>query len=195
MRHVPLLLLAGLAVWAANPARPDPKGVGSPNAPITIEVFSDFQCPHCKLLHDQTLNQLIRDYVVPGKVYLIHREFPLPGHTYARQAAAFAVAAERMGRYEEVTDRLWLHQTTWSVDGSVAATACRGLAPAEAQRLRTLANDPSVAAEIQHDIQLGQQADLHQTPTLIVKRGSSSYPLAGAVNYDLLRSFLDSQLK
>jgi protein-disulfide isomerase len=177
--------------WAATP---DPKAVGSSSAPITIEVFSDFQCPHCKTLHDQTLGPLQKDYVSTGKVYLIHREFPLPGHPYARLAASYATAAARVGKYEEVADRLWLHQTEWSVSGKVDETACRGLTPAEAKTVRALANDKSVAAEIERDIALGQKIEIRQTPTMLIRHGSSSYPWPGAVNYDLLRSYLDGQL-
>jgi len=191
MRPVPVLLLASLMAWAATP---DPKAVGSSSAPITIEVFSDFQCPHCKTLHDQTLGPLQKDYVSTGKVYLIHREFPLPGHPYARLAASYATAAARVGKYEEVADRLWLHQTEWSVSGKVDETACRGLTPAEAKTVRALANDKSVAAEIERDIALGQKIEIRQTPTMLIRHGSSAYPWPGAVNYDLLRSYLDGQL-
>ena len=192
MRRLPFLLLAGLLAWAAAPTQPDPKAMGSPGAPITLEVFSDFQCPHCKPLHDETLPPLIRDYVAQGKVYLIHREFPLPGHPYAMVAASYATAAARLGKYNEVSDRLWLHQTTWSQSGKVEETACRGLTPAETAKVKALVNDKSIAAEIQRDVAMGQKLELHQTPTMIVRRGTAVYPLAGMINYDLLRSFLDS---
>jgi len=194
MRHVPVLLLASLAAWATSPTRPDPKAVGSPGAPITIEVFSDFQCPHCKTLNEQTLPPLIKDYVVTGKVYLIHREFPLPGHSFARLAASYATAAARLGKYEEVANRLFLHQAEWSVSGKVDETACRGLTPGETEKVKALAKDPSVAAEIQRDVELGQKIDLHQTPTMWIKHGSTAYAWPGAANYELLRSYLDGLL-
>jgi protein-disulfide isomerase len=192
MRPVSFLLLGGLLAWAANPSQPGLKAVGSPSAPITIEVFSDFECPHCKTLHDETLPPLIRDYVAPGKVYLIYREFPLPGHPYALVAASYATAAAHLGKYNEVADRLWLHQTTWSQNGKVEETACRGLTPTETAKVIKLAKEPAIAAEIQRDVALGQKLELHQTPTMIVRRGTAVYPLAGMINYDLLRSFLDS---
>jgi protein-disulfide isomerase len=195
MRHLPLLFLAALLAWAAKPAPPNPKAFGSPSAPITIEVFSDFQCPHCKLLHEQTLAPLLRDYVAAGKVYLIHREFPLPGHPYARIAASYATAAARLGKYQEVADRLFLRQTTWSVSGNVDEIACRGLTPAEAKRLRDLVVDLSVNAEIERDMELGQKIDLHQTPTMLIRHGSRPpQPWAGMVEYELLRSYLDGEL-
>jgi protein-disulfide isomerase len=56
------------------------KTMGDPNAPITLEVFSDFQCPACKTLYEGTLQPLMKDFVVKGKVYLVHRDFPLAMH-------------------------------------------------------------------------------------------------------------------
>jgi hypothetical protein len=41
-------------------------------------------------------------------VYLVQREYPLPIHAYARQAACYACAAERIGRYQEVCDQLFM---------------------------------------------------------------------------------------
>src|SRR5260370_32124580 len=94
------LALAALAISAF--AAFTTKGLGQSSAPVTIELFSDYQCPSCKSLHDQTVNQLIADYVQKGKVYLVHREFPLPQHQFARLAASYAAAAYRIGKYEQV---------------------------------------------------------------------------------------------
>jgi protein-disulfide isomerase len=169
--------------------------VGSPNAPITIEVFSDFECPHCKILHEQVLRPLIRDYVVPGKVYLIHREFPLPGHKYSQLAASYACAAARIGKYQEVSDVLFLDQVVWMANGKVDQTVASVLTPAELSRVRELAKEPTVAAEIQRDVDQARALGINQTPTMIVKHRSIPYPISGSVNYDLLRSFLDDRLK
>jgi protein-disulfide isomerase len=195
MKRIALALacLAALGAGAAPPAKG--KAVGSAKAPITIEVFSDFECPACKGLHDETLRLLMKDYVVTGKVYLIYRDFPLPLHKYSRLAASYACAAARIGRYAEVADALFLNQTAWSVDGRVEQTVVKALTPTEAAEVRKLFTDPSITAEIQHDIELGKAAGINQTPTMIVRHNGVPYPLpGGAVNYDLLRGFLDHLL-
>lgn len=186
------LLLACAAASAANP--PNRRASGSPSAPITIEVFGDFQCPACKTLHDQTVRPLLRDYVAAGKVYLVYHEFPLPQHTYALLASYYACAAARLGKYEEIGNLLFRTQVAWSVSGKVDETVASVLTPAEMAFVRKLAKDPAIAAEVQRDIALGQRADVRQTPTMIFKGRGSEYPLAGAVNYDLLRSLLDRTL-
>ena len=62
------------------------KAFGSKNAPVTMEVFSDFQCPACKTLFTTPNRRLMDDYVSSGKVYLIHRDFPLSMHAHSRVA-------------------------------------------------------------------------------------------------------------
>src|SRR5579863_8747330 len=75
------------------------RSIGNPAAPVRIDVYSDFQCPACKLFHETLLPIMIRDYVVPGKVYIVFREFPLAMHPYSREAAGYAVAATQVGKY------------------------------------------------------------------------------------------------
>ncbi len=71
------------------------KSMGSRQAPITVEVFADFQCPQCRNLYLTTTRQLIDNYVTTGKVLLVHHDFPLSMHTYSHQAARWASAARR----------------------------------------------------------------------------------------------------
>jgi protein-disulfide isomerase len=170
------------------------KASGFPNAPILIEVFSDFQCPACKILHDDALRSLMKDYVGNGKAYLIQRSFPLPMHAYGRQAALYATAAERIGKYQQVADVLFANQAAWAASGKVDETVCSILTPAEAKQVRALVKDPAINADIEQDVALGKKVPLDQTPTLIITYRLKRYPLAGAVNYSLLKSFLDDLL-
>src|SRR5579862_2362324 len=64
------------------------ESLGSPKAPITIEIFGDFQCPNCRQFYSLITVKVIANYVTPGKVYLVHRDFPI--HPYAAQAARWA---------------------------------------------------------------------------------------------------------
>ncbi len=66
------------------------KAMGSKNAPIRLEDFTDFECPACKYLFEHTTKMVIEDYVYTGKVYLIHHDFPLAMHQYSKEAAHWA---------------------------------------------------------------------------------------------------------
>lgn len=195
MKLFVLALTALLPCLAASTDADPGKSLGSPSAPIQIEVFSDFECPACKALHEQILPQVMRDYVIPGKVFLVSREFPLQMHAYSREAACYATAAARFGKYELVADTLFKTQTAWEVNGKVWDTVASVLTPADAKKVQLLAKDPSVVSEVQHEVDLGKAAAINQTPTMIVTRGANRFPVTGAVNYNLLRSLLDGLLK
>jgi len=172
------------------------KALGSPAAPIQIEVFSDFTCPHCKMLHDQTIPLLMKDYVVPGKVYLIFRDFPLtgPGHQYSREAFSYADAAAHIGKYPQVADALYAGQATWALNGRAWEFVAAVLNPADQKKVQAMSKDPAIAVEIQRELDEGVAAGVNSTPTLIVSSGSKRYPLPAPIAYNFLRSLLDGFL-
>ena len=191
-----VLLVAGAAFTAGEPPAQVTFGraMGSPTAPIRIDLYSDYQCPACKVFHQNTLGPLIDNYVRSGKVYLVHREFPLPVHAHAREAACFATAAEKLGKYVEVGDQLFRKQELWEKDGDVAAAACSVLDASTAKKLRALAADPQIAAEVDRDIQAAQAEKINGTPTMIITKMIRRYPVPGPVSYAVLSKFLDSLL-
>jgi len=89
------------------------KAFGSKSAPVIMEEFSDYQCPSCKALYTGTNRQLMDNYVTTGKVYLIHRDFPLTMHAYSRIAARYARAAAQLGKVEAVEQALYQNQEKW----------------------------------------------------------------------------------
>ena len=187
-----ILLAASLASAGAVDTG---KAFGNPSAPITIELFSDFQCPSCRNLHMTLLPSIMRDYVVPGKAYLVYKEFPLPMHNHSREAAAYACAAARVGKYEQVADALFQNQPAWANDGKVFQTVASALSPAEQKKVQTLAQDPAIQNEVQQDMLEGQRERVNQTPTMLVIKGGKKYPIAGILSYDLLKRFLDDLVK
>lgn len=164
---------------------------GSKSAPITMEVFSDFQCPACKTLYNSTWQQLMDNYVSAGKVYLIHRNFPLPNHAYSRVAARYAVAAGRLGRFEPVEQVLFRNQEKWEQNGDVDGTVASVLSPAEMTKVRGLVKGGTLDAEIDRDYALGQGYHVTQTPTSILHAKGQIYPVVGVVSYQVLKQFLD----
>src|SRR5271169_760063 len=110
-----------LPCLAAAPEADKGKILGSPAAPVRIEVYSDFECPACKTFHEQMLPLIVKDYVIPGKVAVISHEFPLniPDHKYSRQAADYATAAARLNIYQPVADVLFKEQANWMNNGKL----------------------------------------------------------------------------
>jgi protein-disulfide isomerase len=170
------------------------KALGSKTAPIVMEVFSDFQCPACKTLFVTTNRQLMDNYVSTGKVYLIHRDFPLPMHAHSRVAAQYSRAAAQIGKLEPVEEVLFQTQEKWEQSGDVDGTVAGVLSPAEMTKVRALVKGGTLDAAINKDQVLGQGYRVNQTPTTIIHYKGQTYPVVGVVTYDILRSFLDQLL-
>lgn len=167
---------------------------GSQVSAVQVEIFSDYECPACKTMHEQVERQMIRDFADTGKILIIYRDFPLPQHRYSRQAAKWANAAARMGRFSRVADALFESQESWARSGNVEKAATQGMTPAEAAKLKSLLASPELDADIERDLKLGRSVPVTQTPTLVIRHKGRSYPLAGVSNYNLLRRFLEQLL-
>ena len=157
---------------------------------MTIDLFSDFQCPHCKELHDEILPSLIADYVNTGKVYLVRHYYLLP-RPLSRISATYVCAAEKIGKYNQVSDALFKTQQIWVQSGKVDETVSSVLSPSEMQKVRALAKDPSITTEIDKDTALGQSQSVNQTPTMIIVYKGKRTPIAGVISYSLLKIYLD----
>jgi protein-disulfide isomerase len=170
------------------------KALGSKSAPIIMEVFSDFQCPACKTLYTSTNRLIIDNYVNTGKIYLIHRDFPLPMHAYSRIAARYARAAAQIGKGEPVEQVLFQMQEKWEVSGDVDGTVASVLTPAEMTKVRALVKGGTLEAGIDKDYSFGQIYHINQTPTTVLHVKDQTYPVVGVVSYDILHNFIDQLL-
>src|SRR5260370_21826118 len=151
MRILALSLAALLPCLAAGPDVDKGRTLGDPAAPMLFELYSDFMCPACKHVHETVLPTIVTDYVKSGKAYLIFREFPLniPAHLYSRSAAAFAVAAARIGKYQTVSDGLFRNQQAWGTSGKVWDIVASGLTLEEHKKAQALAKEPAGLADVQ----------------------------------------------
>jgi len=174
-------------------AGPDGKSVGNPAAPMRMDLYSDFTCSHCRVLHQETLPRIVAEYVTPGKAYLVFHEFTLtgPGHEHSKAASLYAAAAARVGKYQQVCDALFQAQSSWAVSGKVWETVSTALTPAEQKKVQALFNDPAVAAEVQHDLELGMAAHVDRTPTLVMTRKGKETPWSSWTDYGLFKSMVD----
>jgi len=202
---------------SAKPAElPAPqKSYGSASAPITMEVFSDYQCPTCRNLFEQTLRPMIGDYVASGKVYLVHRDFPLAGHSYSGQAARWANAAARVGKFDAAEAALYDNQSTWEANGNIERFISAAMPAADFARVQKamqgceapgptagltggITPSPKPCAIdpfIEEDIMRGLKLPVHATPTYVITYKGQRMPAgAGLVSWPILKQFFDSLL-
>ncbi|HTQ53022.1 MAG TPA: thioredoxin domain-containing protein [Bryobacteraceae bacterium] len=192
-----LALIAMLPAVAAAPDTIKGNALGNPNAPLMLEVFSDFQCPACKRFHDEELPLIVRDYVNTGKAYLIYRYFPLSQHPYGRKAAELVCACAQLGKYEQAANVLFANQEMWAQTGKVDETVASILSPAEQKRLPALLKDPRVQSPIEHDLAEGRALPVIYTPTVAVSYKTKHFNLygEGLSHYDWVKTAFDDLLR
>ncbi len=80
--------------------------LGSPDAPVLITAWEDFQCPVCKAANASVLKQIEQDYVTAGKVRVQYRQFPFLGAESIVAAEASQCAADQ-GHFWDYHDALF----------------------------------------------------------------------------------------
>jgi protein-disulfide isomerase len=169
-------------VFADDPLR------GPANAPVTLVVYSDFQCPFCRQLKP-VLEELIRRY--PSRLRIAWKDHPLPMHATARPAAELGRAAYRSGGPElfwQLHDEMFDHQAELSELWLKDLAARHRLAYRKGQR------DPAIARSLDQASSVG----VRSTPTCFI----NGRPLTGArplwmyvelIEQELQHSFANSE--
>jgi protein-disulfide isomerase len=194
MKWFALTLAATAALaMAAIPDPPKSKISGNTSAPLRLELYEDFTCPHCRMVHEQIVPQIMRDFVAPGKAYLVFRDYVLtgPGHEHSREAATYAAAAARINKYSAAADYLFKAQGAWALNGQIWPNIMGAFTPEEQKKVQALIKDPSVAADVQNDVNAGNAVPVQQTPTLVILSKGKKQSWAMWNSYPLLKSYLD----
>src|SRR5450759_5281075 len=179
---------------AAAPVR-NFKESGAELAPITCELFTDYECPHCATVFLETIPEFVANYVRTGKVKLVHRDFPLPQHQYARLAARYANAAGVLGYYEIVVTQIFRTQAIWATSGDVGTQVAQVLPRDVMEKVRDLVqNDGRLDDSVAADVAIGRQDQLNQTPSMVVVYKGRRQLLAPIPPPELLKSYFDELL-
>ena len=81
--------------------------LGPADAPATLEIYADFQCPPCAIA-SPAIDRLHHDYGT--RLRVVYREFPLEIHAHSIPAAMAAEAAGEQGYFWEMHDLLYRGQ-------------------------------------------------------------------------------------
>lgn len=136
------------------------KGVA--DAPVTLTVFSDFQCPYCSRLVPFVEDVLAKN---PGKVRVVFKQFPLRMHNMAQPAALASLAAREQGKFWPMHDLLFANSSQLSEEKLRALAKQVGLDLARFDKDR---GAQKLLDEVQRDLALGQQVGVQGTPTVFL---------------------------
>jgi protein-disulfide isomerase len=93
----------------------DGSTLGNPDAPITLDLYSDFQCPNCQLFALEIEPKLVDEYVRPGTAKIVYHDFIVVDHytggtTESADAANAARCASDQGKWWRLHDWLYANQ-------------------------------------------------------------------------------------
>lgn len=158
-------------VYVEGVSEGDNPAMGPENAPITIIVFSDFQCPYCASAN-QLIKELMQEY--PDQIRFVHRDFPLEGiHPDAFNAALAARCVGEQGKYWEMNDTIFSNQEDLSIDGINKLVEMLDL---DQVQFDTCFESKRFEEKIYSDKQAGEEYGVSATPTLFV----NGYQVNGA---------------
>ena len=136
---------------------------GPDDAIVTMVVFSDFQCPACRLLatHAKALRMEF-----PGQLAIVHRHSPLPMHPFAIQAALASECAGRQDRFAAFHDALFVEQPAIGLAPWTRFAAAAGVPDVTAFDQCMAAGGPSPT--LHADTLAARELKVAGTPTLLV---------------------------
>jgi len=160
--------LAGcLGGGAPDPELPAPV-VGDPDAPVLVQSWEDFRCPHCRTFHLETLPRIVSEYVEPGRARFERHDFPIPLDEWSWSLAGAARSVQaRQGDpgFFTFADYVYEHQSEARV-GIVRAGASE--AGADPGAVRSEMEDGAYRHVVEADRQLGADRGVDATPAVFV---------------------------
>ena len=91
--------------------------IGSPDAKVTVKVFSSLTCPHCATFHTSIFNKLKKEYIDEGLVRFEHHAFPLD---LAALNAEIVVRCQTNNEKKfKLLEEIYNKQTFWAVGSDI----------------------------------------------------------------------------
>ena len=170
--------------------------LGKSSAPLTIIVFSDYECPYCKRFHDKVLPKLKKDYIDRGVVRLIHKDLPLPFHSNADLSARVARCSVDNQKYWITYSELFKAQDCLSCLGptKIAEKFHRG----NEATFKSCINSKKTQAAILSNISEAQLNNIKGTPTFVIGMTEEGMQggkvIEGAIPWSVLKQEVENIL-
>ncbi len=161
---------------------------GKADSKVKVVVFSDFQCPYCKMFWS-TLRDTMKNYA--DKVLFVYKHLPLDIHPQADNAALAAECAQEQNKFWEYGDKLYATQDDWgkTTDTQLFKTYAQQLGLNTAQFNQCL-DGQKYQSMIDADKNQANDLGLSGTPAIFVNTQFKN----GVVSADDLKNSIDQEL-
>jgi protein-disulfide isomerase len=161
---------------------------GNRNAPVTLVLFSDFQCPFCSKV-ETTISQLKEKYG-PEKLRVVWKSNPLPFHPNARPASLAAETVFRLGgskAFYKFHDLAFQNQQALAPEKYEQWAVAAGVDKA---KWRAAFDKGEYAKKIDDDMNIGKTVGVQGTPASFINGNF----LSGAQPIEKFTAVIDEEL-
>lgn len=162
--------------------------LGNPEAPVILIEYGDYECPFCEKFFTETEPLIRKNYIETGKVKMIYRDFPLPGHPYAQPAAEAANCAKDQNKFWAYHDIIFQKQKELpNVDYLKLANEL-GL---NTEQFKQCLEAQKYKDKIKKDYEGGTIIGVNGTPTFFI----NGQKVVGAQPYSVFEKIIEEALK
>ncbi len=186
----------------ANPFKPEldklktqfQPALGTAGAPVVVVVFSDLQCPHCKVEAEMLRKNLIESF--PTQVRLYFKDYPLEGlHPWAKSAAIAGrcVFQQNPDAFWAYHDWVFAHQdaiTPENLKDQVMGWA-KDAKDVDSIKLGACIDGKSTQAEVEKEIEEARALDISGTPTLFI----NGRRISQSIEWPNLKMIIDTEIE
>lgn len=160
--------------------------MGGKDAKVTIVEFSDFQCPFCAKGAD-LLKEIKKKY--GNKVKVAFKNFPLPFHNHAEQAAVAGLCANEQGAdyFWKMHDEMFANQESLDAEGLKKTAKKIGL---KMDGFEKCLAENKYLAQVKADMEEGKKVKVKSTPTFFV----NGKLINGAQPVEVFSEIIDEEL-
>jgi protein-disulfide isomerase len=156
---------------------------GSTTAPVTIIAFSDYECPYCKRA-ESVVAQVMQTY--GNDVRYVHRDFPLPFHAHATEAAQAARCAGDQKKFWEYHDKIFAAADLTTEALKQTATDLS----LDRTKFDECLSSGKYKAQIEADIAAGSEVGVNGTPAFFI----NGRMLSGAQPFEKFKEIIDGEI-
>ncbi|MCI5160185.1 MAG: disulfide bond formation protein DsbA [Candidatus Electrothrix sp. AUS1_2] len=135
--------------------------LGKKDAPVSLVIFSDFQCPFCSKIQPLVEEALKNN---SDKLKVVFKHLPLQMHKEAEPAALAAIAADEQGKFWQMHDALFAAKKL-SAETIEQAAKDIGL---DMEKFKKDVASAETKAKLQKDMTDAGKAGVGGTPTLFI---------------------------
>ena len=168
--------------------------IGSPDAKVTVKVFSSLTCPHCANFHSAVFNNLKRDYIDKGLVKFEHHAFPLD--LAALNAEVIVRCTDNNDKKFKLLEEIYNKQKFWAVGSDITKIndlikeVGQGFSLTKEKMDKCLKNSKAQDEILNQRIEAQKKYKIESTPTIIVNEKKYT----SKIDYQAFRKIIEKNL-